>query len=440
MKIADHGVADHVADHSIQLHENQSPMIESSVLPSGMTLITEVMPEVRSASIGFWVGTGSRDESPVEAGISHFLEHLLFKGTPTRSARSIAEDTDAVGGDMNAYTTKEYTTFYMRLLGENLDLGLDILSDIMWNPALRQEEVDAERQVILEEVLMHLDEPADVVYERFSEAVFADHPLGREVLGLPDVITSVSVEEIRAFCEHHYRPGNIIVAAAGDVDHERLAKGLEDRFSGSLGGSSPDRIAPGETVSRIDVARRETEQAHVVFGMRAPSRLDPDRYALAVLNHVLGGGLSSRLFQKVREERGLCYSIGSERVAYADAGLLSVSVGSSPDHVDQVLAIVKGEFADLADNGITERELDLAKGHVKADTLLSLEDSGARMSRLGAGMLLQGEVHTPEEAIRRVMEVTREDVARVCAEVLSRPRVLSVVGPFDHEDFAGFLD
>ncbi len=415
-------------------------MIESSVLPSGMTLVTEVMPEVRSASIGFWVGTGSRDESPTEAGISHFLEHLLFKGTPTRSARSIAEDTDAVGGDMNAYTTKEYTTFYMRLLGENLDLGLDILSDIMWNPALRKDEVDAERQVILEEVLMHLDEPADVVYERFSEAVFSGHPLGREVLGLPDVITSVSVEEIRAFFDHHYRPGNIVVAAAGDVDHERLAKGLDDRFTGSLGGSAPDRTAPGETHARIDVTRRETEQAHVVFGMRAPSRLDPDRYALAVLNHSLGGGLSSRLFQKVREERGLCYSIGSERVAYADSGLLSVSVGSSPDHVDEVLAIVKEEFADLADHGITDRELELAKGHVKADTLLSLEDSGARMSRLGAEMLLQGEVHTPEEAIRRVMEVTREDVARLCADILTRPRVLSVVGPFDEEDFAGFLD
>jgi len=411
-------------------------MIESTVLPSGMTLVTDVMPEVRSACIGFWVGTGSRDEGEGEAGISHFLEHLLFKGTPSRSARSIAEDTDAVGGDMNAYTTKEYTTFYMRLLAENLDLGLDILSDIMWNPALRPDEVDAERQVILEEVLMHRDEPADVVYENLSTAVFGDHPLGREVLGLPEVITSVSVEGIRKFCDHHYRPGNIVVAAAGDIDHELLAKGLEDRFSGLSGGKTPIRSAPGPTTQQLTVERRDTEQAHVVLGMRGSSRRDPERYALSILNHALGGGLSSRLFQKVREERGLCYSIGSDRVSYADAGLLSISVSTSPENVEEVLTIIKGELEDLAEHGIDDRELELAKGHIKADTLLSLEDSGARMSRLGAGMLLQGEVVPPDEAIRHIVEVTREDVANIAAKVLREPRVLAVVGPFDEADFS----
>jgi predicted Zn-dependent peptidase len=414
-------------------------MIESTVLPSGMTLITETMSEVRSACLGFWVGTGSRDEGDGEAGISHFLEHLLFKGTPTRSARSIAEDTDAVGGDMNAYTTKEYTTFYMRLLGENLDLGLEILSDIMWNPALRTDEVDAERQVILEEVLMHRDEPADVVYENLSTAVFGDHPLGREVLGLPDVITSVSVDKIRNFCEHHYRPCNIVVAAAGDVNHEHLVQGLEDRFTGLTGGESPKREAPGPTKSQISVERRDTEQAHVVLGMRGFSRRDPDRYALSMLNHALGGGLSSRLFQKVREERGLCYSIGSDRVAYADAGLLSISVSTSPENVDEVLKIVLGELEDLEAHGVSDRELELAKGHLKADTLLSLEDSGSRMSRLGAGMLLQGEVVTADEAIRRMLAVTKEDVARVAQTVLREQRVLAVVGPFDEENFTDLL-
>jgi predicted Zn-dependent peptidase len=415
-------------------------MIETTVLSSGMMLITERMPEVRSVSLGFWVGTGSRDERPGEEGISHFLEHLLFKGTPTRSARSIAEDTDAVGGDMNAYTTKEYTTFYMRLLGENLDLGLEILSDIMWNPALREEEVDAERQVILEEVLMHRDEPADVVYENLSSALFPNHPLGREVLGIPEVISSLSVAEIRQFLDYHYRPGNIVVSAAGDVDHEAIAEGLESLGGSRLGGEAPVREAPGATTSLVHVEHRDTEQAHLVLGMRTGARRDPRRYALSALNHALGGGLSSRLFQRVREERGLCYSIGSDRVAYADAGMLTVSVSTSPENVEETLSIILDELAELEREGISERELELAKGHLKADTLLSLEDSGSRMSRLGAGMLLQGEVITPDEGIARMEAVTREAVAEVAAEVFSAPRVLAVVGPFSADDFAGALN
>ena len=219
-------------------------MIETSVLASGIRLITEQMPEVHSVSMGFWVGTGSRDERDGEMGISHFLEHLLFKGTPSRSARSIAEEIDAVGGDMNAYTTKEYTTFYLRLLANDLPLGLDILAEIMTDPALRDAEVDAERKVILEEVLMHLDEPADVVYERFSEAVFPGHPLGREVLGAPEVITSVTVPEIRAFFDRHYRPGNIVVAAAGDVDHERHRPRAREALHRLPRRRAPERLRP----------------------------------------------------------------------------------------------------------------------------------------------------------------------------------------------------
>ena len=209
-----------------------------------MRLVTERMVDVRSACLGFWVGTGSRDETGPQAGISHFLEHLLFKGSPTRSARSIAEDVDAVGGDMNAFTTKEYTAFYVRMLGDDLDLGLDILSDIVWSPALRADEVDSERQVILEEVLMHLDEPGDFAQERFADAMFPAHPLGREVLGDPEVIRSVTVDEIRQFMAVHYRPENIVVAAAGQVDHGSVAEGLERRFAGLAGGARPLRVPP----------------------------------------------------------------------------------------------------------------------------------------------------------------------------------------------------
>ncbi len=409
-------------------------MIEISTLPSGIRLVTEAMP-VRSACVGFWVGTGSRDETEQQAGISHFLEHLLFKGTPRRSAREIAETIDAVGGDMNAYTTKEYTAFYVRLLAEDLDLGLDVLADIMREPALRADEVDAERQVILEEVLMHLDEPADVVQERFAEAIFPEHPLGREVLGLPDVITSVGVGEIRSFFEEHYRPGNVVVAAAGDVEHAVLAERLEERFSGQPLGGPPARQAPGGELRALDVTSRDCEQAQLVPGVRGPSRRSPQRFALSLLNHSLGGGLSSRLFQKVREERGLAYSIISDRVVYSDAGALAVSVGTAPEHAREVLEIVGEELDEMAASGVTEAELALAKAHVKADTLLSLEDSGSRMSRLGASLLLHGEVLSTEELAARIDAVTLEEVAAVAAEVIGSARSLAVVGPFSEGDF-----
>jgi predicted Zn-dependent peptidase len=411
-------------------------VIQTSLLPSGIRLVTEAMPEVRSVAAGFWVGTGSRDETDAQAGISHFLEHLLFKGTPSRSAREIAELIDAVGGDMNAYTTKEYTTFYLRLLSEDLDLGLDILSEIMWDPALRPDEVDAEREVILDEVLMHLDEPSDVVFERFAEAVFPGHPLGREVLGLPAVITTVAVPDIRAFFDEHYRPGNIVVAAAGDLDHDDFAEALERRFTGGQEGGPPQRQAPGEETRALDVTNRDSEQAHLVLGVRSLARRSPDRFALSLLNHILGGGLSSRLFQKLREERGLCYSISSDRIAYGDAGALAVSVGTAPTHVHEVLDLVVSELADLVENGVTDKELDLAKGHLRADTALSLEDSGARMGRIGAALLLHGEVLSVEEVDALVTAVTADDVARVAREVLGSPRSLAVVGPFTEADFS----
>ena len=411
-------------------------MIRTSMLASGIRVVTEAMPDVRSACVGFWVGTGSRDETDAQAGISHFLEHLLFKGTPTRSARSIAEDVDAVGGDMNAYTTKEYTTFYVRLLAEHLELGLDILSDIMWSPALRPDEVDAERQVILEEVLMHLDEPADLVHERFAEAMFPNHPLGREVLGVPEVITSVTVPAIRAFCAEHYRPANMVVAAAGDIDHDAIAEGIERRFSGEPFGSPPQRNPPEASGPALDVLTRDTEQAHLVLGVPGPHRRSPQRFAMSLMNHSFGGGLSSRLFQKVREERGLAYSIGSDRIAYQDAGALSVSVGTSPDHAHEVLRLVVEELEDIAAHGVTGRELDLAKGHLRADLLLSLEDSGARMSRIGGSLLLHDEVLSVEEVTERIDDVTTEQVAELAASVLSGPRILAVVGPFKPADFA----
>ncbi|MGD0218947.1 MAG: pitrilysin family protein [Acidimicrobiales bacterium] len=411
-------------------------MTAISTLDCGARLVTERMPGVRSACLGFWVGTGSRDETERQAGISHFLEHLLFKGSPTRSARSIAEEIDAVGGDMNAFTTKEYTTFYLRMLGDDLDLGLDILSDIVWSPALRPDEVASERQVILEEVLMHLDEPSDFAQERFADAMFPSHPLGREVLGDPEIIKTVTVDEIRQFLTVHYRPANVVVAAAGQVDHSRIADGLQSRFAGTPGGAAPRRQAPSAATRPVDVTVRDTEQAHLVLGVRAPARRSPSRFALALLNHVLGGGISSRLFQKIREERGLAYSIVSERFGFADSGALVVSVGTAPDKAHEVVDLVVSEFGALASAGVTAEELARAKGHVAADLLLGLEDSGNRMSRIGAGLLLFDEVLSSDEQLARIAAVSVDEVAALAAEVLDGGRVLAVVGPSGVGEFA----
>jgi predicted Zn-dependent peptidase len=410
-------------------------MIHTELLGSGLSVVTEQMNEARSVCIGFWVGTGARDEDASEAGASHFLEHLLFKGTEERSPTAIAEAVDEVGGDFNAFTTKEYTSFYIRLLAEHLPLGLDILSDIMWQPALRPVDLNAERQVILDEILMHADEPSDEAAEQSSALLFPDHPLGREVLGSQDSVLAMNAARIREFFELHYRPGNIIVAVAGDLDHQEVADGLESRFTGPTGGSTPERSGPDDTVTPVAVTRRTTEQAHVVLAARSVDRFDPSRYALAVLNHVLGGGLSSRLFQEIRERRGLAYSVWSERVAYHDAGSVSVGMGTAPEHVAEVLDIVSSELALLGSDGITERELAIAKGNLRAETLLACDDSGARMSRIGAGMLLHGEVLSVDEVLARVEALTLDEVHQAATELVAAPRTLSVVGPFEESDF-----
>ena len=414
-------------------------MIESSVLPCGIRLVTETMADVRSVAVAFWVGTGSRDEPDELAGASHFLEHLLFKGTERRSAAAIAESLDEVGGDCNAFTTKEYTTFYVRLLSEHLPLGLDILSDIMWQPALRPPDVEAERDVILDEILMHADEPSDLAGERWQAALFPDHPLGRDTLGTAESVPRISRDDIRAFFDVHYRPANMVVSVAGDCTHEAVAAELESRFAGTGGGEAPRRRAPGPDTVPLNVVRRPTEQAHLVYGARSVTRFDERRWPLAVLNHVLGGGLSSRLFQKVREERGLAYSVWSERAAYADAGSLAVVVGTAPEHVAEVLHIVEDELDRLAQSGVSGRELDVAKGYLRAEMLLSGEDSGARMSRIGASLLLHGEVLTVDEVLARIEAVTLAQVLEVAGQVAAAPRTMSAVGPFDAEEFGAHL-
>ncbi|MHB8669372.1 MAG: M16 family metallopeptidase [Acidimicrobiales bacterium] len=420
--------------------------IRSTRLPSGIQIVTERMPDAHSVTIGFWVDAGSRDEDPSISGASHFLEHLLFKGTETRSAREIAEAVEAVGGEMNAFTTKEYTAFYTRLLDTDLELGLDILSDIMWAPSFRPEEVEAERQVILEEILMHADEPSDLVHDLFVEALYPGHPLGREVLGEEATIQAISRDEIRGYFAEHYRPDNIVVAAAGNLVHDEVVDGIGRRLAWSepapgagraLGpGTVAGRRSPVSAPRRLTVMHRPTEQAHLVVGMPAMSRDDPDRHALDVVNQVLGGGMSSRLFQEVRERRGLAYSVYSYRSSFIESGSLAVYVGTAPSRVAEVLDVVDAELARLVEGRITDHELAVAKGHLKGSIALGLEDSGSRMSRIGRSQLVHGEVPSFEELVARTEAVTPEDTARVVKRVLEAERVLAVIGPFEESAFA----
>ncbi len=410
--------------------------IERTVLASGIRVITERMPEARSVTTGFWVAIGSRDEPEELSGASHFLEHLLFKGTERRSAREIAETVDAVGGEMNAFTSKEHTAYYTRLPAREMAAGLDLLSDVVTAPAFRANEVEAERQVILEELAMDEDDPDDLVHTMLYQGLFPGHPLGWETVGTRESITAMSRDDIAGFFAEHYHPVNLVVAAAGALDHDEVVAGVEACFAGRTGGERPPRWSPDRPPEPVIVHRRDTEQAHVAIGWRAMAFDDPDRYALAVLDQVLGGGMASRLFQEVREERGLAYAVGSGTALFADTGALVVHLGTALGRSTEALAVIDGVVADLAANGVTGRELDVAKGYLSGSMVLGLEDSGSRMGRLGAGETVRGFVTSVDEHLERIGAVTVDDVRRVASQVLGGPRTLAAVGPFDESRFA----
>jgi predicted Zn-dependent peptidase len=405
--------------------------LRTTTLDQGVIIVTEAMRDVRSVSLGFWVGTGSVDEAPAEAGASHFLEHLLFKGTAERSARSIAEAVDSVGGDLNAFTTKEYTAFYVRLLADDLDLGVGLLSDIFWAPAFRPEELESERQVILEEILMHGDEPADLVHDVLTEAMFPDHPLGREVMGDQATVSAMDVARISAFHERHYRPANLVVAAAGKLDHDQVVSGIASRLPSCVPGGRPVRQAPEGRRQPRSVLARQTEQVHLAVGVPGPSRNDEDRHALAVAEHVLGGGMSSRLFQTVREERGLAYSIYSYRAGFEHAGTISAYAGTAPSHGGEVVDLIEDAFASIAQRGITEDELGTARGHMLGSLALGLEDSGARMSRIGYSQLVHERVLELHEVEERLHSLTLDGVNEAASRWMSAEPTVAIIGPLD---------
>ncbi len=420
--------------------------VRRTVLPGGLRVITEQMPGARSAAVGVWVGVGSRDETPALSGASHYLEHLLFKGTESRSALDIAIAVDAVGGELNAFTAKEHTCYYAHVLDTDLPMAVDLICDVVTAARIAPPDVEAERGVILEEIAMRDDDPSDAVHDLFSEALFGDTPLGRPVIGSVETIESLSRDRIAGYYRRRYRPETMVVAAAGRLRHADVVRIVRDGFGSRLdsdAGPRPPRAgtrAARPPVRRVTVLDRPTEQANLVLGGTGLPRTDERRFALGVLNNALGGGMSSRLFQEIREKRGLAYSVYSFTSQYAGAGQFGVSVGCHPAKVPEVLAIVREQLAEVAEHGISDAEVTRGKGQTRGGLVLGLEDSGSRMSSIGKGELAYGEALQVDELLARVDAVTPDAVREVAADVLGRPQCLAVVGPFAEADLASALD
>ena len=408
--------------------------VRRSVLRSGLRVVTEAMPGVRSATIGVWVGTGARDESSRLSGASHFLEHLLFKGTPTRSAMEISSSLDAVGGEFNAFTAREYTCFHARVLDEDLSLAVDVLGDMITSSVLRAADVEAEREVILDELAMHDDDPEDVVATLFAATAWGVGPLGRPVGGRPETVAGISRDQVARFYRRHYRPDNVVVSVAGNLDHDDVVRLVTKAFAFRASVEAPPRPPRPATPyqpARADSARlhRSFEQVNAILGFDAIARSDERRFALGVLSTVLGGGSSSRLFQEVREQRGLAYSVYAYPVHTADSGALCIGLGCLPDKLDQVLDVVRDVVGALRRDGVSPEELARGKGQVRGGLVLGLEDSSSRMARIAKGDLLSGELSSLDETLERVAAVTSDEVQALAGQIFGGREILAVVGP-----------
>lgn len=416
--------------------------VRRTVLPSGVRILSESVPGARSVTVGYWVAVGSRDEEPRGYGSTHFLEHLLFKGTSSRTALEIAVSFDAVGGEHNAVTGKEHTCYYAKVRDRDLPMAIEVLSDMITSSLLDPVEFENERGVILEELAMADDDPGDVVSERFFEAVFGDHPLGRPIGGDKDTISAVTRDSVWEHYESNYRPRDLVITVAGAVDHDTLVRDVERSLT--LSGwnlSSPSfpverRTDKGLLLQRgseFTVVDRPGGQANVMIGVPGLSAADDRRYVLAVMNAVLGSGMSSRLFQEIREKRGLAYSVYSFAASYSDAGIVGLYAGCTPAKSGLVGELMLGEFRRLAEGGITADELDRVVGQLSGASALALEDSDTRMSRLGRAEITLGEFADLDEGLRRLALVTRDDVVELAAELAARPWSVAVVGSLPDE-------
>jgi predicted Zn-dependent peptidase len=421
--------------HTAAAKSEHQAALRRTTLPGGLRVVTEHLPAVRSASVGVWVGVGSRDEGATVAGAAHFLEHLLFKSTPTRTAVDIAQAMDAVGGELNAFTAKEQTCYYAHVLDTDLELAVDLVADVVLNGRCAAEDVELERDVVLEEIAMRDDDPEDALGDMFLSALFGDHPVGRPVIGTAQSVSAMTRTQLHSFHVRRYTPERMVVAVAGNVDHDEVVALVREHFRPHLvRGRQP--APPRKTAGRLTgeptlaLAKRDAEQTHLSLGVRTPGRGWEHRWALAVLNTALGGGLSSRLFQEVRESRGLAYSVYSSLDVFADSGALSVYAACLPERFPDVMQVTSNVLKSVARDGITEAECRIAKGSLRGGLVLGLEDSGSRMSRIGRSELNYGKHRSIEHTLQQIGDVTVEEVNAVATRLLGKRYGAAVVGPY----------
>ena len=409
-----------------------------TVLENGLTVLTEEIDHVRSISLGVWLKKGSQDESAEDAGVYHFIEHMLFKGTENRNAYEIAKMIDSIGGYTDAFTSKENTCFYAKLLDEHLPQVLELFSDILIRPRFDQEDIERERKVILEEIKMVEDTPGDLVHELFLESFWPDHPLGRPILGSVDTVHSVDQNLLRAKFTENYVPSNMLVTAAGKLDHDDLVQKLQEQFRLNTGKKIASTPIPAVTGGRSFVQlrpKKDLEQAHISLGMMGYSATDPDRYAASVLNVILGGSMSSRLFQEIREERGLCYTVYSSLSPFKDSGYLSIYAATGKETVREAVDLILQQCHLLITEPVTTEELENAKNHLKGSMILSLEGSSSRMFNLARNDLYHGRQVETEEILDGISAVTIADVQHIAMELFQHSNYgVVVVGDLDHLD------
>jgi predicted Zn-dependent peptidase len=402
-------------------------MVVRDVLDNGLRLITETMPHVRSVTIGVWLMRGSRHESDERSGIAHFVEHMLFKGTDTRTAEDIAQAIDSIGGQLDAFTAKEYASYYIKVLDEHLPLAVDVLSDIVMHPAFNAEDIEREKKVVLEEIKMVEDTPDDLVHELFTESFWENHPLGRPILGTPETVESLTAHRLRHYFSNVYTAPNLIIAAVGNITHEQVKDLVTRAFDGLPTTSEPIAEAPPQVVPRIIIRNKELEQSHVCLGAASYRQDHADRYSSYVMNTVLGGSMSSRLFQNVREKRGLAYAVFSGLSAYRDAGSMTIYAGCANNAVSELIDVVIGELRRMKDEAMPESELRRAKDHLKGSLMLNLESTSSRMSHLARQEIYFDRQFGLDETLEGVERVSAGDIQRVAQDLFSEGALAATV-------------
>lgn len=414
--------------------------VRRTVLPSGLRIVTEEVPSVRSAAVGIWVNVGSRDETPAVAGASHFLEHLLFKGTKRRNALEISSTIESVGGEMNAFTSKEYTCFYARVIDTDLPMAIDVISDLITSSIVSALDVDAERKVVLEEIAMRDDDPSDLVHDLYAETYYGDTQLGRPILGTIDSIKGMSRNSVFTYYKKRYLPQDLVVAVAGNINHKKVVQMVEEALSldGFLDVKGAPQLRANTSVrvrgqQSVGLLSRKTEQAHMFYGMEGVTRSDERRFSMGVLASALGGGMSSRLFQEIREKRGLAYSVYAYAQQFAGSGQIGFYAGCNPAKAIEVVEIIQEVLSDVATHGMSHEEVERAKGAVRGSLVLSQEDSASRMSRIGKNEIVYGQVMNFDDILKEIARVSVEDVRVIASEFLTKTPTLALVGPFKNE-------